>query len=112
MVYPLVGAGGEVGGPAGYTYAGVVVRVEAMVDTARSFWEPKTGHEPGGPGPIRQRTGGVACPVAQYPISPPSRASARTTHLTDTSPAVRAITLRHLLTSTSGYGMVLTACPL
>ncbi len=32
--------------------------------------------------------------------------------LADTSPAVRAITLRHLLTSTSGYGMVLTQCPL
>lgn len=32
--------------------------------------------------------------------------------LADTSPAVRAITLRHLLTSTSGYGMVLTECPL
>ena len=35
-----------------------------------------------------------------------------TADLADTSPAVRAITLRHLLTSTSGYGMVLTACPL
>jgi CubicO group peptidase (beta-lactamase class C family) len=32
--------------------------------------------------------------------------------LADTAPAVRAITLRHLLTSTSGYGMVVTACPL
>lgn len=32
--------------------------------------------------------------------------------LADTSPAARAITLRHLLTSTSGYGMVLTECPL
>jgi CubicO group peptidase (beta-lactamase class C family) len=32
--------------------------------------------------------------------------------LAGTSPAVRAITLRHLLTSTSGYGMMLTECPL
>jgi CubicO group peptidase (beta-lactamase class C family) len=32
--------------------------------------------------------------------------------LTNTSPAVRVITLRHLLTSTSGYGMVLTESPL
>ena len=32
--------------------------------------------------------------------------------LADTSAAVRAITLRHLLTNTSGYGMVLTECPL
>jgi CubicO group peptidase (beta-lactamase class C family) len=38
--------------------------------------------------------------------------SSPTADLADTSPAVRAITLRHLLTSTSGYGMVLTACPL
>src|SRR3954449_4568050 len=35
-----------------------------------------------------------------------------TADLADPSPAVRAITLRHLLTNTSGYGMVLTACPL
>ena|SRR5688572_4698912 len=35
-----------------------------------------------------------------------------TADLADTSPAVRAITLRHLLTSTCGYGMVLTECPL
>lgn len=35
-----------------------------------------------------------------------------TAELADTSPAVRAITLRHLLTNTSGYGMVLTECPL
>jgi CubicO group peptidase (beta-lactamase class C family) len=35
-----------------------------------------------------------------------------TADLADTSPAVRAITLRHLLTSTSGYGMVLTGSPL
>jgi CubicO group peptidase (beta-lactamase class C family) len=35
-----------------------------------------------------------------------------TADLADTSPAVRAITLRHLLTNTAGYGMVLTACPL
>src|SRR5829696_7973030 len=35
-----------------------------------------------------------------------------TADLADTSPAVRAITPRHLLTSTSGYGMVLTECPL
>lgn len=35
-----------------------------------------------------------------------------TADLAATSPAVRAITLRHLLTSTSGYGMVLTECPL
>src|SRR5829696_8386793 len=35
-----------------------------------------------------------------------------TADLADTSPAVRAITLRHLLTNTSGYGMVLTDCPL
>ncbi len=35
-----------------------------------------------------------------------------TADLADTSPAVRAITLRHLLTCTSGYGMVLTECPL
>ena len=35
-----------------------------------------------------------------------------TADLADTSPAVRAVTLRHLLTSTSGYGMVLTECPL
>jgi CubicO group peptidase (beta-lactamase class C family) len=35
-----------------------------------------------------------------------------TTDLADTSPAVRAITLRHLPTNTSGYGMVLTGCPL
>jgi len=33
-------------------------------------------------------------------------------NLADISPAVRAITLRHLLTCTSGYGMVLTECPL
>jgi CubicO group peptidase (beta-lactamase class C family) len=32
--------------------------------------------------------------------------------LADTSAAVRPITLRHLLTNTSGYGMVLTECPL
>jgi CubicO group peptidase (beta-lactamase class C family) len=32
--------------------------------------------------------------------------------LADASPAVRAITLRHLLTCTSGYGMVLTESPL
>ena len=35
-----------------------------------------------------------------------------TADLADTSPAVRAITLRHLLTCTSGYGMVWTDCPL
>jgi len=35
-----------------------------------------------------------------------------TADLAETSPAVRAITLRHLLTNTSGYGMLLTACPL
>ncbi|HEX6678268.1 MAG TPA: serine hydrolase domain-containing protein [Actinomycetes bacterium] len=35
-----------------------------------------------------------------------------TADLADTSPAVRAITLRHLLTNTSGYGMVLAECPL
>lgn len=35
-----------------------------------------------------------------------------TADLADTSPAVRAITLRHLLTSSCGYGMVLTECPL
>jgi CubicO group peptidase (beta-lactamase class C family) len=35
-----------------------------------------------------------------------------TADLADTSPAVPAITLRHLLTNTSGYGMVLTECPL
>src|SRR6266545_3388933 len=35
-----------------------------------------------------------------------------TADLADTSPAVRSITLRHLLTNTSGYGMVLTECPL
>jgi CubicO group peptidase (beta-lactamase class C family) len=35
-----------------------------------------------------------------------------TADLADTSPAIRAITLRHLLTNTSGYGMVLTECPL
>jgi CubicO group peptidase (beta-lactamase class C family) len=35
-----------------------------------------------------------------------------TADLSDTSPAVRPITLRHLLTSTSGYGMVLTDGPL
>ena len=35
-----------------------------------------------------------------------------TSDLADTSPAVRAITLRHLLTSTSGYGMMPTECPL
>jgi len=35
-----------------------------------------------------------------------------TADLADTSPAVRAITLRHLLTCTSGYGMVLTDSPL
>jgi CubicO group peptidase (beta-lactamase class C family) len=35
-----------------------------------------------------------------------------TAELADTSPAVRAITLRHLLTNTSGYGMILTECPL
>jgi len=39
-------------------------------------------------------------------LSPP------TADLADTSPAVRAITLRHLLTCTSGYGMVLTDSPL
>jgi len=32
--------------------------------------------------------------------------------LADTSAAVRPITLRHLLTNTSGYGMILTDCPL
>src|SRR5215217_2643703 len=35
-----------------------------------------------------------------------------TADLADTSPAVRVITLRHLLTNTSGYGTMLTACPL
>jgi CubicO group peptidase (beta-lactamase class C family) len=35
-----------------------------------------------------------------------------TADLADAAPAVRAITLRHLLTNTSGYGMVLTECPL
>jgi CubicO group peptidase (beta-lactamase class C family) len=35
-----------------------------------------------------------------------------TADLADTSPAVRAITLRHLLTCTSGYGMVWTESPL
>jgi CubicO group peptidase (beta-lactamase class C family) len=35
-----------------------------------------------------------------------------TADLADTSPAVRAITLRHLLTCTSGYGMAVTDCPL
>ena len=38
--------------------------------------------------------------------------STPTADLADTSPAVRQITLRHLLTNTSGYGMVLTKCPL
>ena len=32
--------------------------------------------------------------------------------LADTSAAARPITLRHLLTNTSGYGMILTDCPL
>ncbi|HEX5039389.1 MAG TPA: serine hydrolase domain-containing protein [Candidatus Limnocylindria bacterium] len=35
-----------------------------------------------------------------------------TADLTDTSPAVRAITLRHLLTCGSGYGMIFTETPL
>src|SRR5215213_7018925 len=35
-----------------------------------------------------------------------------TADLADTSPAVRAITPRHLLTNTSGYGMMPTECPL
>jgi CubicO group peptidase (beta-lactamase class C family) len=35
-----------------------------------------------------------------------------TAKLADTSPAVRAITLRHLLTCTSGYGMAVTESPL
>ncbi|MDG4825223.1 serine hydrolase [Asanoa sp. WMMD1127] len=35
-----------------------------------------------------------------------------TAALTDTTPAVRPITLRHLLTSTSGYGMVVAESPL
>ncbi len=35
-----------------------------------------------------------------------------TAELTDTSPAVRAITPRHLLTNTAGYGMVFTDSPL
>lgn len=35
-----------------------------------------------------------------------------TADLDDTLPAVRPITLRHLLTNTSGYGMILTECPL
>ncbi len=35
-----------------------------------------------------------------------------TAELDDTEPARRAITLRHLLTNTSGYGMVLQASPL
>jgi CubicO group peptidase (beta-lactamase class C family) len=38
--------------------------------------------------------------------------SSPTAELADTSPAVRAITLRHLLTNTSGYGMALTESPL
>ena len=35
-----------------------------------------------------------------------------TADLADTTPAVRPITLRHLLTCTAGYGMVWTDCPL
>ncbi|CAM3665198.1 serine hydrolase domain-containing protein [Isoptericola cucumis] len=35
-----------------------------------------------------------------------------TAPLTDTAPAVRPITLRHLLTCTSGYGLVMTDSPL
>ncbi|HEX5013068.1 MAG TPA: serine hydrolase domain-containing protein [Candidatus Limnocylindrales bacterium] len=35
-----------------------------------------------------------------------------TADLKDTAPAVRPITLRHLLTNTSGYGMILTESPL
>ncbi len=35
-----------------------------------------------------------------------------TAEMADTVPAVRPITLRHLLTNGSGYGMVMTECPL
>ena len=35
-----------------------------------------------------------------------------TAELADTTPAVRPITLRHLLTNTSGYGMLMTESPL
>jgi len=35
-----------------------------------------------------------------------------TADLADTTPAIRPITLRHLLTCTAGYGMVWTDCPL
>jgi CubicO group peptidase (beta-lactamase class C family) len=35
-----------------------------------------------------------------------------TAELDDTAPARRAITLRHLLTNTSGYGMIIEASPL
>jgi CubicO group peptidase (beta-lactamase class C family) len=38
--------------------------------------------------------------------------SSPTADLDDTVPARRAITLRHLLTNTAGYGMVLQDCPL
>jgi CubicO group peptidase (beta-lactamase class C family) len=45
-------------------------------------------------------------------LADPQVLKSPTADLADTSPAVPAITLRHLLTNTSGYGMVLTECPL
>jgi CubicO group peptidase (beta-lactamase class C family) len=45
-------------------------------------------------------------------LAAPQVLNSATADLADTSPATRAITLRHLLTCTSGYGMVLTECPL
>jgi len=45
-------------------------------------------------------------------LADPQVLSSLTAELADTSPAVRPITLRHLLTNTAGYGMILTECPL
>src|SRR5262245_585526 len=57
---------------------------------------------------------GLDEPVERWIPEPSDRRGVRrpTADLADTTPAIRAITLRHLLTNTSGYGMVVTACPL
>jgi len=72
---------------------------KAVTTVAACAWSGRT--------PETRRAGGsVAAELAD------GRAEESRADLADTSPAVRAITLRHLLTSTSGYGMVLTECPL
>ena len=85
--------------------ADAIVRIASMTKTVTAVAALRLV-EAGGLGldePVRRWLPELANP--QVLISP-------TAELADTSPAVRPITLRHLLTNTAGYGMMLTDCPL